>query len=137
MQVEEKRACASCGSGNPPDAGFCWRCLVPLGQMPPPPDAVSRVAGQSVPPPAHVPRSSQEPSTSAKSSTGAVVAEGSAKSGTRRGSDYRCVSAVAGAETAVACMWRDDDNVGIVLEASPDLRGTRQLLWTVHDMIVG
>lgn len=71
------------------------------------------------------------------SQAGAVVAEGSAKSGTRRGSDYRCVSAVAGAETAVACMWRDDDNVGIVLEASSDLRGTRQLPWTMHDTVVG
>lgn len=53
----------------------------------------------------------------------------------RGGSDYRCVSAVAGPETAVACMWRDDDNVGIVLKLSGGLRGTRRLLWTVHDTV--
>ena len=70
------------------------------------------------------------------SEAGAVVDQNQAKSGTRRDSDYRCVSAVAGAQTAVACMWRDDDNVGIVLEMAGDLRGTRQLLWTVHDTIV-
>jgi hypothetical protein len=70
------------------------------------------------------------------SQAGAAVDEAQAKSGTRGGSDYRCVSAVAGAETAVACMWRDDDNVGIVLEMSGDLRGTRQLLWTVHDTVI-
>jgi hypothetical protein len=71
------------------------------------------------------------------SQAGAVVDEAEAKSGTRRGSEYRCVSAVAGEGTAVACMWRDDDNVGIVLEMAGDLRGTRQLLWTVHDTVVG
>jgi hypothetical protein len=46
------------------------------------------------------------------------------------------VEAVAGSETAVACIWRDDDNVGIVLEMPGELRGTRQLLWTVHDAVV-
>jgi RES domain-containing protein len=70
------------------------------------------------------------------SQAGAVVNEGGAKRGTRRGSDYRCVGAAAGAETAVACMWRDEDNVGIVLAPSTDVRGTRQLLWTIHDTIV-
>jgi hypothetical protein len=34
-------------------------------------------------------------------------------------------------------MWRDDDNVGIVLEMPGDRRGTRRLLWTVHDTVVG
>jgi hypothetical protein len=33
-------------------------------------------------------------------------------------------------------MWRDEDNVGIVLAPSTDVRGTRQLLWTVHDTVV-
>jgi hypothetical protein len=33
-------------------------------------------------------------------------------------------------------MWRDDDNVGIVLEMSGDLRGTRRLLWSVHDAVL-
>ena len=70
------------------------------------------------------------------SQAGAVVDEADARSGTRGGSDYRCVGAVADTETAVACMWRDDDNVGIVLEMSEDLRATRRLLWTVHDTVV-
>jgi hypothetical protein len=239
MQVEQKRACASCGSGNAPDAGFCWRCLVPLTSIPPSPGA-SRGAGPSVLPPVPVRRPLQDPATRARisrvtgvtgvivslvaaavgylgvqylmgrglalpdtlagadrltdpgsqrfersmadegdrygidaeagvygaalapeffvilvdgaalettdqlfdalitgfSQAGAVVIEGGAKSGTRRGSDYRCVGAVAGAETAVACMWRDEDNVGIVLAPSTDVRDTRQLLWTVHDTIV-
>ena len=70
------------------------------------------------------------------SKAGAVVDESGAKSGTRRGSDYRCVSASAGPQTAAACMWRDEGNVGIVFELSGDLRGTRRLLWTVHDTVV-
>lgn len=236
MQVDQKRACASCGSGNAPDAAFCWRCLVPITPIPPSPGA-SRGTGPSVLPPAPVPRPLQDPTTRARSSrmtgvivslvaaaagylgvqylmgpglslpntlagaerltdpgsqrfersmadegdrygidaeagvygaplapeffvilvdgaavettdqlfdalvtgfsqAGAVVNEGGAKSGTRRGSDYRCVGAVAGAETAIACMWRDEDNVGIVLAPSTDVRDTRQLLWTVHDTVV-
>jgi hypothetical protein len=237
MQVEQKRACASCGSGNVPDASFCWRCLVPFTQVPPPPDTASRLPGPSVPPapPAWSPpiqeqtrpRSSRVtgvivsilaavvgylgvgylmgPSLSLPDSLasaerltdpeserferfttdegdrygidaeggvygaplapeffvilvdaaavettdqlfdalvagfsqgGAVVDEAQARSGTRQGSDYRCVSATAGAETAAACMWRDDDNVGIVFEMSGDLQRTWQLLWTVHDTVV-
>lgn len=237
MQVDQKRACASCGSGNAPDASFCWRCLVPFAQIPPPPGAVPGLSRPSLPPapPAWSPplqeqakpRSSRVtvvvvsilaaavgylgvgylmgPSLSLPDSlasaerltdpesqrferftadegdrygidaeggvygaplapeffvilvdaaavettdqlfdalvagfsqAGAAVDEAQAKSGTRHGSDYRCVSAVAGAETAVACMWRDDDNVGIVVETSGDLRGTRHLLWTVHDTII-
>lgn len=71
------------------------------------------------------------------SQAGAVVDGTQAWSGMRRDSDYRCVSAAAGAETAVACLWRDDDNVGIVLEMGGDLRRTKRLLWTVHDTVVG
>jgi hypothetical protein len=71
------------------------------------------------------------------SQAGAVVDRSAAISGSRLGSDYRCVEASAGGETAVACMWRDDDNVGIVLEMPGDPRGTRRLLWTVHDTVVG
>ena len=237
MQVEQKRACASCGSGNAPDASFCWRCLVPFTPIPPPPGAGSGTSGPGVPPAPVTwspptqgqakPRSSRAtgvivsliaaaagylgvqylmgPSLSLPDSlasaerltdpesqrferytadegdrygidaeggvygaplapeffvilvdaaavettdqlfealvagfsqAGAVVDEAQAKSGTRQGSDYRCVSAVAGAEAAVACMWRDDDNVGIVFEMSGDPRGTRRLLWTVHDTVV-
>jgi hypothetical protein len=239
MQVEERRACTSCGSENAPDAGFCWRCLVPFAQVPPPPGVFSARPGTTVPP-APMPWSppSQGPRRDTRSSSkvvgaivslvaavagyfgvqylmgpnlslpdtlagterlsdpeshrferymaeegdrygidaeggvygaplapeffvilvdaaavettdqlfdalvlgfsqaGASVNEAEAKSGTRRGSDYRCVEAVAGSETAVACIWRDDDNVGIVLEMPGELRGTRQLLWTVHDAVV-
>ena len=236
MQVEQKRACASCGSGNAPDASFCWRCLVPFTQIPPPPGAVPGLSSPGAPPAPPLwsppiqeqakPRSSRVtgviisilaaavgylgvgylmgPSLSLPDSlasaerltdpesqrferytadegdrygidaeggvygaplapeffvilvdaaavettdqlfdalvagfsqAGAMVNEDQAKSGTRRGSDYRCVS-VADVETAVACMWRDS-NVGIVFEMSGDMRGTQQLLWTVHDTVVG
>jgi hypothetical protein len=51
MQVHQKRACASCGSENSPDASFCWRCLVPFAQVPPPPGVASgRSPGARVPP---------------------------------------------------------------------------------------
>src|SRR5688572_28433832 len=74
MQVDQERACASCGSGNAPDAGFCWRCLVPLTQTPPAPDD-SRGGGSSDLPPAPVPRPLQDPATRARSSrvTGVIV----------------------------------------------------------------
>jgi hypothetical protein len=239
MQVEQKRSCGSCGSENAPDAGFCWRCLVPIGQTSQRPGAGAERASTVVPPsPAHwVPPASETPRSAMSSKVvgatvtlvvvvasyvgvqyllgpdlslpetlagaerltdaestrferymaeegdrygidaeggvygaplapeffvvlvdasteestdrlfdalvlgfsqaGAVVDGTEARSGTRRGSDYRCVSAVAGVETAVACLWRDDDNVGIVLAMPGDLRATRRLLWTVHDMVVG
>jgi hypothetical protein len=239
MQVDQRRACASCGAENAPDAGFCWRCLVPFAQVPPPPGAASGSPRSSVTPASvSLPLPSQAPTKRGSSTrfagaivaavaavagyfgvqhlmgpslalpdtlagaerltdpeaqrferytadegdrygidaeggvygsplapeffvilvdaaavettdqlfdalvlgfsqAGAVVDEADAKSGTRRGSDYRCVGAVAGTETAVACMWRDDDNVGIVLEMSEDLGATRRLLWTVHDTVVG
>jgi hypothetical protein len=68
---------------------------------------------------------------------GAEVDARGATSGERGESDYRCVSAKAAGRTAVACMWRDDGNVGIVLEVPGSLKGTRRLLWTVHDTVVG
>jgi hypothetical protein len=67
---------------------------------------------------------------------GAEVDERGATSGQRGDSDYRCVGARAGGGTAVACMWRDDGNVGIVLEVPGSLKGTRRLLWTVHDTVL-
>lgn len=241
MQVEQKRACGSCGSQNAPDASFCWRCLAPFVQVPPVPGAVPgrpKNPLPPVPPPWSPPGQSQEPTEAARSSkvvrtivslvaaaagylgvqylmgsnlslpdsvagaqrltdpasqrferdtadqgdrygidaeagvygsslapaffvilvdaaavettdelfdslvagfakAGADVDDAGAKSGTRGASDYRCVSAIAGPETAVACMWRDEGNVGIVLKLSGDLRGTRRLLWAVHDTVVG
>lgn len=71
------------------------------------------------------------------SQAGAVVDGGGATSGTREGSDYRCVGAEAGPQQVFACMWRDETNVGIVLAAPGDLEETRRLLWTVHDTVVG
>jgi hypothetical protein len=240
MQVEQKRACGSCGSGNAPDAGFCWRCLVPFAPVPPAPGAAPGLPRNAVPP-APLPWSPVPQQESSKASrpskvvktilslvaaaagyfgvqyvmgpslslpdsvagadrltdpesqrferytadegdrygidaeggvygsplapeffvilvdapaaettdelfdalvqgfsqAGAVVDDTGAKSGTRGASDYRCVSAAADAQRAVACMWRDDDNVGIVVELSSGLRATRRLLWTVHDTVTG
>jgi hypothetical protein len=232
MQVEQKRACASCGSENSSDAGFCWRCLVPFPTLPPPPGGPSSASTPWPSRPATAttptPRSSRlgvaivsiaaavagyfgvqylmGPSLSLPASlagserltdresqrfedylveqgeryeidvqggvygstrgaeffvilvdaaaiettdqlfdalllgfsqAGAVIDRPSAASGTRDGSDYRCVGASAEGETAVACMWRDADTVGIVLEMPGGLRETRRLLWTVHDTVVG
>jgi hypothetical protein len=233
MQVEQKRACASCGSENSSDAGFCWRCLVPFPPPPPgatplgPPPATTGLAPSTPtrPAPAMSSRlvavivsvaaavagyvgvqylmgpSHSLPSTLAGSErlvdrgsqrfedylgehgdrygidvqggvyggalgpeffvilvdgaaiettdqlfdalvlgfsqAGAVIDRPTAASGTRGETDYRCVGASAEGETAVACMWRSDDTVGIVLEMPGDLRETRRLLWTVHDTVVG
>jgi hypothetical protein len=239
MQVEQKRACGSCGSQNAPDAGFCRRCLAPFVQgapttpgtgnpLPPipvlwappgqpPVPAANRSAARSskavraivsivaavagylgvqylLGPDLSLPDSVAgahrltdptsrrfERDTAAQgdrygidaeggaygsalgpeffvilvdagavettdelfdalvggfSRAGAVVDDAGAKSGTLRDSEYRCVSATAGPQTAVTCMWRDEAHVGIVLELSGDLRATRRLLWTVHDAVV-
>jgi hypothetical protein len=37
MQVEQKRLCTACASESASDATFCWRCLTPFAQVPPPP----------------------------------------------------------------------------------------------------
>jgi hypothetical protein len=237
MQVEQRRACASCGSANAADADFCWRCLVPIPKVPPTPgDAVARAGLSPAPAPWSPPAPAQgRPARSAAlagavvsivaavaaylgvqylmgpsyslpdrlagaerlhdqgsrrferymddegerygidveggvyggvlgpdffvilvdaaavettdelfdalvrgfSQAGAAVDRSAAIRGSRLGSDYRCVEASAGGDTAVACMWRDDGNVGIVLEMPGDPRGTRRLLWTVHDAVVG
>lgn len=237
MQVEQKRACASCGSENAPDATFCWRCLVPFAPLPPPPGG-GRPSG-SGPPPPHSSRSPiPDPSIRSQGSSklvatlvsivaavggylgvhyllgpslslpdavagserltdpesqrferytadegerygidaeggvygsglgprffvilvdaaaiettdqlfdalvagfsqaGAQVDDRGATSGVREDSDYRCVKAQTGTDTVVACMWRDERNVGIVLEVPGDMDGTRRLLWIVHDAVV-
>jgi hypothetical protein len=237
MQVEEKRACASCGSENAPDAGFCWRCLTPFAPAPPSPVGARGTGLPPAPatwaPPLERPGDRRRPSSKAVrvlvslaaavggylgvgyllgpslalpdtlagsqrltdpdsqrferymadegdrygidaeggvygsavgprffvilvdaaavettdqlfdalitgfSQAGAVVDEDGTKSGRRGASEFRCAGARADAGSAVACMWRDDGNVGIVVEAPGDLRGTRRLLWTVHDAVVG
>jgi hypothetical protein len=238
MQVEQKRACTSCGSENASDAGFCWRCLAPFAPVPPVPGGPNVRPGMPPPPPTAWgrPTPRDEPTRAGSSKlAGAIVSivaaaagyfgvqylmgpgialpetlagaqrltdpesrrfeeftadegeryhidaeggvygsgsapeffvilvEGSAvettdqlfdalvmgfsqagaavdgsdvTSGTRDRSDYRCVAATAGPQTATACMWRDDDSVGIVLELSASVRETRRLLWTVHDTVV-
>ena len=236
MQFEQKRACASCGSENAPDARFCWRCLTPFAPAPPPPVG-ARLTG--LPPPAtwppaleRSPEPRRAPSTAVRvlvslaaaaggylgvqylmgpslalpdtlagsqrltdtesqrfersmadegerygidaeggvygsaigprffvilvdaaavettdqlfdalvsgfSQAGAVVDQDGTNSGRRGSSEFRCAGARAEAGSAVACMWRDHGNVGIVVEVPGDLRGTRRLLWTVHDTVVG
>ncbi|HTG46114.1 MAG TPA: hypothetical protein VK646_00485 [Actinomycetota bacterium] len=37
MQVDEKRACPSCGAENGPEADFCWKCYARFVPPPPPP----------------------------------------------------------------------------------------------------
>jgi hypothetical protein len=237
MQVEEKRACASCGSENAPDAGFCWRCLTPFAPAPPVPFGARATGLPPAPatwgPPLERPvEQRRSPSKAVRvlvslaaavggylgvqylmgpsvslpdtlagshrltdagsqrfekymadegdrygidaeggvygsaagprffvilvdaaavettdqlfdalitgfSQAGAVVDGNGTKSGQRGSSEFRCAGARADAGSAVACMWRDDGNVGIVVEVPGDLRGTRQLLWTVHDTVVG
>src|ERR671937_918711 len=230
MLVEQKRACASFGSENAPDAGFCWRCLTPFAPAPPAPVGAGATGLPPSPAtwaPAPLERSAEPrrapskamrvlvslaaaaggylgvqylmgpslalPDTLAGSQrltdtdsqrfersmadegerygidaeggvygsalgprffvilvdaaaiettdelfdaliagfaqAGAEVDERGATSGTRGDSDYRCVSAKAGGGTAVACMWRNDGDVGIVLEVRGSLKGTRRLLW--------
>jgi hypothetical protein len=239
MQVDHKRACTACGSESAADASFCWRCLTPFPQVPPPPgepggrlgsplpaaptawggsvdrprerrgsskllgaivsavaafagyfgvqylldpgldlpdtlagaerltdadskrfedsmaeqghrygiDAEGGVYGSSLGPSffvilvdaAAIETTDQlfDALLSGFAQAGAVVEEDAVTSGRRANSDYRCVEASAGSATAVACMWRDEGNVGIVLEAPGTMRRTRQLLWTVHDTVVG
>jgi hypothetical protein len=36
MQVEERRACPSCGADNPAEAGFCWQCYASFAPAQPP-----------------------------------------------------------------------------------------------------
>ena len=76
MQVEQKRACTSCGSVNAPDAGFCWRCLVPFADVPTPPGVRSPRPGALPPAPVAWSPPGGEPSSDARSSkvAGAIVA---------------------------------------------------------------
>ncbi len=34
MQVEERRACPTCGADNPDEAAFCWQCFAPFMPAP-------------------------------------------------------------------------------------------------------
>lgn len=66
---------------------------------------------------------------------GANVDESATDSGERNGTEYRCVPFVGTPVGAAACMWREDDTVGIVVDLSAGIDDTRELLFTVHDSI--
>lgn len=66
---------------------------------------------------------------------GANVDESATDSGERNGTEYRCVPFVGTPVGAAACMWREDDTVGIVVDLSAGIDDTRELLFTVHDTI--
>lgn len=66
---------------------------------------------------------------------GANVDESATDSGERNGTEYRCVPFVGTPVGAAACMWREDDTVGIVVDLSAGIDDTRELLFTVHDTV--
>ena len=51
MQVEEKRACPTCGAENGPDADFCWKCYARFVPPPPPPGRPGQAAWGRMPRP--------------------------------------------------------------------------------------
>jgi hypothetical protein len=53
-------------------------------------------------------------------SAGITVDEDATVTGTHSGADYRCVPMSTQGLEAAACVWREDDTVGMTLDASPD-----------------
>jgi len=53
-------------------------------------------------------------------SAGIAVDQSATITGTHDGADYRCVPMSAQGVQAAACMWREDDSVGMTLDADPD-----------------
>ena len=51
MQVDEKRACPTCGAENGPDADFCWKCYARFVPPPPPPGRPGQAAWGRMPRP--------------------------------------------------------------------------------------
>lgn len=66
-----------------------------------------------------------------------VNVDGAPVTGAHEGSEFRCVPVHGQAASATACMWLDDDNVGIVLDPGSGVKETEQLLWATHDEVVG
>jgi hypothetical protein len=66
-------------------------------------------------------------------SGGASVEESATESGEHEGIEYRCVPVSAPQIEAAACMWRDDDSVGIVFRLSAGIDETKELLFRAHD----
>lgn len=54
-------------------------------------------------------------------------------SGERDGTEYRCVPVESSGLRGAACMWRDDDNVGIVLDLLHGIDDVEPVLWETHD----
>jgi hypothetical protein len=71
MQVDEKRACPSCGGDNPASAAFCWRCYTPLGRAAAAPPraglAATRAPAPAFPPPPIATAPVTEPAASGSS----------------------------------------------------------------------
>jgi hypothetical protein len=53
-------------------------------------------------------------------SAGITVDEGATVTGAHGDADYRCVPMSTQGLEAAACVWREDDSVGMTLDASPD-----------------
>jgi len=64
---------------------------------------------------------------------GARVDETRQVSGERDGTEYRCVPVEGSGLTAAACMWRDEDSVGIVLDLLHGIDAVEPVLWETHD----
>jgi hypothetical protein len=62
------------------------------------------------------------------SSGGATVEASATESGERDDVAYRCVPVVAPQIEAAACMWRDEDTVGIVFRLDAGIAETKDLL---------
>ena len=74
MQVDEKRACPSCGAENGPDAGFCWKCYARFVPPPPPPGQAAAWGRMPRPEPTFVPSPIlEQPSKSRGSSLARIV----------------------------------------------------------------
>jgi hypothetical protein len=68
-------------------------------------------------------------------SGGASVQQSATESGEHEGVDYRCVPVSAPQIEAAACMWRDDDSVGIVFRLGAGMDETKELLFRAYDEI--
>jgi hypothetical protein len=68
-------------------------------------------------------------------SGGATVDDTATESGQHEGLDYRCVPVVAPQIEAAACMWRDDDTVGIVFRLGAGIDETKDLLFRTYDEV--
>jgi hypothetical protein len=78
MQVDEKRACPSCGAENGPDADFCWKCYARFVPPPPPPGRPGQAAWGRMPPPGSTfqPSPITEPTRGSRGSSVAKIVGG-------------------------------------------------------------